>query len=103
MSFVFSQRFISKLSGAHDQDRTDDLILTKDVLYQLSYMGAQSIISPKPNTQNDKKPFPSIFSRKPEELPASVVLLYGSDGTENSDWSLFCQQLIFIFLASAPL
>ncbi len=25
--------------GAHDQDRTDDLVLTKDVLYQLSYMG----------------------------------------------------------------
>ena len=28
-------------SGAHDQDRTDDLVLTKDVLYQLSYMGSQ--------------------------------------------------------------
>ena len=80
MSFVVSQRLISKLSGAHDQDRTDDLILTKDVLYQLSYMGAQSIISPKPNTQNDKKPFSSIFSRKPEELPASIILPYGSDG-----------------------
>jgi hypothetical protein len=25
--------------GAHDQDRTGDLILTKDVLYQLSYVG----------------------------------------------------------------
>ena len=24
---------------AHDQDWTDDLILTKDVLYQLSYVG----------------------------------------------------------------
>ena len=29
--------------GAHDQDRTDDLILTKDVLYQLSYMGNSSL------------------------------------------------------------
>ena len=85
MSFVFSQRLFSKLSGAHDQDRTDDLILTKDVLYQLSYMGAQSIISPKPNRQNDKNPFSSIFFRKPEELPASVILLYGSDGSKNSD------------------
>ena len=28
-------------SGAHDQDRTGDLILTKDVLYRLSYMGFQ--------------------------------------------------------------
>ena len=27
------------LNGAHDQDRTGDLILTKDVLYQLSYVG----------------------------------------------------------------
>jgi hypothetical protein len=25
--------------GAHDQDRTGDLILTKDVLYRLSYVG----------------------------------------------------------------
>jgi hypothetical protein len=91
MSFVFSQRFISKLSGAHDQDRTDDLILTKDVLYQLSYMGAQSIISPKPNTQNDKKPFPSTFFRKSEELQASVILLYGSDETKISGQPLSCQ------------
>src|ERR1700761_4548986 len=29
----------ASLSGAHDQDRTDDLVLTKDVLCQLSYMG----------------------------------------------------------------
>jgi len=48
-------------------------------------MGAQSIISPKPNRQNDKNPFSSIFFRKPEELPASVILLYGSDGSKNSD------------------
>ena len=27
------------LNGAHDQDRTGDLILTKDVLYRLSYVG----------------------------------------------------------------
>jgi hypothetical protein len=26
-------------NGAHDQDRTGDLILTKDVLYRLSYVG----------------------------------------------------------------
>ena len=26
--------------GAHDADRTRDLVLTKDVLYQLSYVGA---------------------------------------------------------------
>jgi hypothetical protein len=28
------------LTGAHERDRTADLILTKDVLYQLSYMGS---------------------------------------------------------------
>ena len=27
------------LYGAHDADRTRDLVLTKDVLYQLSYVG----------------------------------------------------------------
>ena len=27
------------LPGAHDADRTRDLVLTKDVLYQLSYVG----------------------------------------------------------------
>ena len=26
-------------SGAHDRDRTGDLVLTKDVLYRLSYVG----------------------------------------------------------------
>jgi hypothetical protein len=27
------------LDGAHDQDRTGDLVLTKDALYRLSYVG----------------------------------------------------------------
>jgi hypothetical protein len=27
------------LTGAHERDRTADLVLTKDVLYQLSYVG----------------------------------------------------------------
>jgi hypothetical protein len=63
-------------------------------------MGAHSIISPKPNTQNDNKPIPSIFSRKPEELPASVILLYGSDETEISDHPFCCQQLILFFSTS---
>jgi hypothetical protein len=26
-------------TGAHERDRTVDLVLTKDVLYQLSYVG----------------------------------------------------------------
>jgi hypothetical protein len=60
-------------------------------------MGAQSIISPKPNRQNDKKPLPSIFSQKPKGLLASVILLYGYDGTESIPQTLSCQQLILFF------
>jgi hypothetical protein len=30
------------LHGAHDRDRTGDLILTKDVLYLLSYVGVEA-------------------------------------------------------------
>jgi hypothetical protein len=58
------------------------------------------IISPNPNTQNDKKPIPSIFYRKSEELPASVILLHGSDGIKNSGLAFFCQQIIAFFLQS---
>ena len=28
-------------SGAHDRDRTGDLVLTKDVLYRLSYVSVE--------------------------------------------------------------
>jgi hypothetical protein len=31
--------------GAHERDRTADLVLTKDVLYQLSYVGGRSLIN----------------------------------------------------------
>ena len=31
--------FPPSVNGAHDQDRTGDLVLTKDVLCQLSYVG----------------------------------------------------------------
>ncbi len=34
-----SARTENALLGAHDADRTRDLVLTKDVLYQLSYVG----------------------------------------------------------------
>ena len=30
-------------AGAHDRDRTGDLVLTKDVLYRLSYVGTLQI------------------------------------------------------------
>jgi hypothetical protein len=34
-------------NGAHDQDRTGDLILTKNVLYQLSYVGELTSFNPR--------------------------------------------------------
>ena len=36
---IFLMMNAPNLNGAHDQDRTGDLILTKDVLYRLSYVG----------------------------------------------------------------
>ena len=40
MPFVcMSAQIEQALHGAHDADRTRDLVLTKDVLYQLSYVG----------------------------------------------------------------
>jgi hypothetical protein len=52
-------------TGAHDQDRTDDLILTKDVLYQLSYMGTVKsgtvILIPK---KRQKTIAPAFYSQK---------------------------------------
>jgi hypothetical protein len=47
-----------KLSGAHDQDRTDDLVLTKDVLYQLSYMGIPAKPLTHPDAQKRTKNHP---------------------------------------------
>jgi hypothetical protein len=32
-------RGVTRSTGAHDRNRTGDLVLTKDVLYRLSYMG----------------------------------------------------------------
>jgi hypothetical protein len=60
-------------------------------------MGAHSIISPKPNTQNDKKPISPIFSRKTEELQASVILLYGSDETKIAVDRFCVNSLIYFF------
>src|SRR5262245_34631270 len=38
--------------GAHDADRTRDLVLTKDVLYQLSYVGRHFRALPLPPNPN---------------------------------------------------
>jgi hypothetical protein len=40
------------INGAHDQDRTGDLILTKDVLYRLSYVGGLSSLKKPPSLYN---------------------------------------------------
>ena len=34
--------FLAGETGAHERDRTADLVLTKDVLYQLSYVGSDA-------------------------------------------------------------
>ena len=34
------------VAGAHDRDRTGDLVLTKDVLYQLSYVSKRPLAGP---------------------------------------------------------
>ena len=40
--------------GAHDRNRTGDLVLTKDVLYRLSYVGLSqtSLTAPPPDRLN---------------------------------------------------
>jgi hypothetical protein len=45
ISFYYNNNFLNSpfrrftIDGAHDQDRTGDLVLTKDALYRLSYVG----------------------------------------------------------------
>ena len=43
-------RGITRSTGAHDRNRTGDLVLTKDVLYRLSYMGLTSSSASNSNT-----------------------------------------------------
>ena len=49
------------LNGAHKRDRTADLVLTKDVLYQLSYMGLLPTNQRREKSRLCKSPF-----RKPQ-------------------------------------
>ncbi len=37
--FLGKMAFLLKKSGANDPDRTDDLLITSELLYQLSYVG----------------------------------------------------------------
>src|SRR5207245_2641222 len=47
----------ASLHGAHDQDRTGDLVLTKDALYRLSYVGlVRSCLLPKWSGRRDSNP-----------------------------------------------
>ena len=39
LSYSRSIRWLGESSGADDRDRTGDLVLTKDALYRLSYIG----------------------------------------------------------------
>ena len=46
---------LTTVTGAHDRDRTGDLVLTKDVLYRLSYVGRTR--NPAIDSPNQKCPF----------------------------------------------
>jgi hypothetical protein len=72
LTSLMTEHFIDEtffVRGAHDRDRTGDLILTKDVLYQLSYVGlpiAASFVEPLAATQTwsgkrDSNPRPSAW------------------------------------------
>ncbi len=40
------QIVFASVGGAHDRNRTGDLVLTKDVLYRLSYVGLDTFPTP---------------------------------------------------------
>jgi hypothetical protein len=45
--FALRVRFLKPLThGAEDRDRTCDLLITKQLLYHLSYFGKQNIMEP---------------------------------------------------------
>ena len=60
---VLPKNFINKISSvvrANDQNRTGDLIPTKDVLYQLSYMGNAVQYGHQKRQKDPKNPISSV-------------------------------------------
>ena len=57
-------------TGAHDRNRTGDLVLTKDVLYQLSYVGHI------PHLERVMGIEPTLSAWKAEVLPLNYTRLF---------------------------
>src|SRR3990167_6439047 len=57
----FRKPFVNN-SGAHNRNRTDDLFLTKEVLYRLSYMGIGTREKRKAKRKKFRFPFFSLCS-----------------------------------------
>jgi hypothetical protein len=74
---VYLKSFV-KNTGAHNRNRTDDLFLTKEVLYRLSYMGNIQTAQPKLERVMGIEPTSSAW--KAEVLP----LNYTRDGCMHS-------------------
>ena len=66
------------MAGAHDRDRTGDLVLTKDVLYQLSYVGGRNGNLPKPRMERVMGIEPTSSAWKAEVLPLNYTRLMTS-------------------------
>ena len=45
---LFTNDLLFLPTGAHNQNRTDDLFLTKEVLYRLSYVGMERAMGIEP-------------------------------------------------------
>jgi hypothetical protein len=72
------------INGAHDQDRTGDLILTKDVLYRLSYVGRLPLKSAAFSSQRPSASRPiKTFCQTPARLRETVPLTVKQNGAGN--------------------
>jgi hypothetical protein len=68
-------RGVTRSTGAHDRNRTGDLVLTKDVLYRLSYMGLTSSSASNSNTTLERVVGiePTSSAWKAEVLPLNYT------------------------------
>jgi hypothetical protein len=66
---------VTRSTGAHDRNRTGDLVLTKDVLYRLSYMGLMSSSASVSNTTLERVVGiePTSSAWKAEVLPLNYT------------------------------
>ena len=62
------------MDGAHDGNRTRDLLLTKEVLYRLSYMGLRAVILSISSVVENALPRVSSLERETGLEPATPSL-----------------------------